>query len=152
MAYHLAQLNIAQFRLPQEHPSNADFVNNLNRVNAIAEQQDGFVWRMIGDGGDDSALDVRMFDDPLIISNMSLWRDIESLRAFVYRNQEHRAIMRRRDEWFDQIEFHLVLWWVEVGHIPNLEEAHARLKLLGKYGSTQGAFSFRIPFPAPIDK
>ena len=50
MDYQLAQLNIARFTKPAEHPDNADFVNNLDRVNAIAESQPGFVWRLIGAG------------------------------------------------------------------------------------------------------
>lgn len=149
MQYHLAQLNIARFRLPQEHPTNADFVNNLDRVNALAEEQDGFIWRFTGDGND--ALDVQAFEDPRIASNMSLWESVEALSAFVYRNKEHRDIMRRRSEWFDKVEFYLVLWWVEVGHVPSLEEAKARLLLLKKNGSSPEAFTFRAPFPAPTD-
>ena len=43
MKFHLAQLNIARFRLPQEHPSNIEFIDNLDRVNAIAEEQGGFI-------------------------------------------------------------------------------------------------------------
>ena len=148
MNYHLAQLNIARFRLPQEHPDNADFVNNLDRVNEIAEQQDGFIWRFKGEGND--ALDVQAFDDPNIASNMSLWASIEALGAFVYRNAEHREIMRRRAEWFDKAEFYLVLWWVKAGHIPSLDEAKARLSLLERDGSTEMAFSFKTPFPAPL--
>jgi hypothetical protein len=147
MKYHLAQLNIARFRLPQEHPINADFVNNLDRVNALAEEQEGFVWRFTGDGND--ALDVQAFEDPHIASNMSLWDSSESLSAFVYRNNEHRTIMRRRGEWFDKIEFYLVLWWVEAGHIPTLEEAKARLKLLQDGGATENAFTFKSLFSAP---
>ena len=52
--------------------------------------------------------------------------------------------MRRGAEWFDKVEFHLVLWWVEAGCIPSLEEANARLELLEKYGSTERAFSFKM--------
>ncbi|MDH3512801.1 MAG: DUF3291 domain-containing protein, partial [Gammaproteobacteria bacterium] len=118
MNYHLAQLNIARFMKPAEHPDNADFVNNLDRVNAIAESQPGFVWRLTGDGND--ALDIQAFDDPNIAVNMSVWTSMESLADFVYRNKEHLAIMRRRREWFEKTKFHLVLWWVEAGHIPSL--------------------------------
>jgi hypothetical protein len=79
MTYHLAQLNIALFKLPQDHPINADFVNNLDRINAIA-------------------------------ANMSVWSDLNALKN----------IMRRRKEWFDKMEFYIVLWWVPSGHRPNL--------------------------------
>ncbi|MBL4673485.1 MAG: DUF3291 domain-containing protein [Arenicella sp.] len=147
MTYHIAQLNIARFRLPQEHPDNADFVNNLDRINEIAEQQDGFVWRFKGDGND--ALDVKAFDDPNVASNMSLWKSLEALSAFVYRNREHREIMRRRHEWFDKIDFYLVLWWVEAGQIPSIDDAKARLRLLESIGASEQAFTFKTPFCAP---
>lgn len=107
MIYHLAQLNVARFKLPIEHPNNADFVNNLDRVNAIAESQPGFVWRLTGEGND--AMDLQMFDDPNIITNISVWVDIEALTHFVYRNDAHKSIMRRRKEWFDKMEIYMVL-------------------------------------------
>jgi len=145
--YHLAQLNIARFRLPQNHPVNADFVESLDRVNAIAESQQGFVWRFTGEGN--NALDVHAFDDSNIASNMSLWTSIESLSEFVYRNKEHSSIMRRRNEWFDKIDFYLVLWWVQEGYTPTLEEAQEKLQLLATKGPTENAFTFKTSFPPP---
>lgn len=147
MNYHLAQLNIARFMKPAEHPDNADFVNNLDRVNAIAESQPGFVWRLTGDGND--ALDIQAFDDPNIAVNMSVWTSMELLADFVYRNDEHLAIMRRRREWFEKTKFHLVLWWVEAGHIPTLVEAKERLNSLITNGPCERAFTFRRPYPPP---
>lgn len=44
MNYHLAQLNIARFRLPMEYPINAPFIESLDHVNSTAEQQPGFVF------------------------------------------------------------------------------------------------------------
>jgi len=147
MTYHLAQLNIARFRLPMEHSANKDFVDNLDRVNAIAEEQDGFIWRMTGEGND--ALDVQGFDDPNLISNLSLWASIESLSAFVYRNKTHRGFMRRRAEWFDSIDFHLVLWWIPQGDTPTLTDAIEKLQLLSRLGPSEEAFTFREAFPPP---
>lgn len=148
MKYHIAQLNIARFRLPQEHPVNEEFIANLDRVNAEAEQQSGFVWRFTGDGN--NAMDIQAFDDPLIASNMSVWESIEALAGFVYHNQSHRDIMRRRREWFDKLEFYMVLWWIEAGHMPTLEEGKQRLELLERYGPTEKAFTFRQPYSSPV--
>jgi hypothetical protein len=145
--YQLAELNVAKFRLPQDDPANADFVNNLDRVNAIAESQPGFVWRFTGAGND--ALDVQAFDDPNIASNLSVWSDLDSLVAFAFNNEAHRDIMRRRREWFDKMDFYVVLWWVEYGHTPTLDEAKARLELLRSNGPSPSAFTFRESFPAP---
>jgi len=49
MKYQLAHANIARFRVAQDDPANADFVNSLDRVNAVAESQPGYVWRFTGD-------------------------------------------------------------------------------------------------------
>jgi len=147
MTYHLAQINIAKFRLPADHPENAEFVANLDRVNAIAEKQAGFVWRLVGEGN--NALDLNPFEDPNIAINMSMWSDMESLAAFVYRTPAHLSIMRRRREWFDTIETYMALWWVEAGHIPTVSEGQEKLETLARLGPTPQAFSFKIPFPAP---
>jgi hypothetical protein len=147
MIYQLAQVNIAKFRLPKEHPVNADFVDNLDRVNAIAETQPGFVWRFVGSGND--ALDIQAFDDPNVAINMSVWTDIKALVNFVYRNNDHKEIMRRRKEWFQKIDFYMVLWWVEQDRRPTVEEAKIRLELLRRNGPTYSAFTFKQPYPAP---
>ena len=147
MDYQLAQLNIARFHLPQEDPVNTDFVNNLDRVNAIAERQPGFVWRLVVEGN--NALDIHAFDDQHVASNLSVWNDVESLEAFVFGNAAHRDILRRRREWFDKLEFYLVLWWVSAGHRPDLEEAKGRLECLQKNGPTAETFTFRDRYPSP---
>ena len=147
MSYHLAQINIAKFRLPMAHPLNAGFISNLDRVNAIAEAQPGFVWRLTGEGN--NALDLRAYDDPDIAVNMSVWSDIDALTAFVYRSDVHREIMRRRREWFDQLDFFMALWWIPVGHRPSVTEGVSRLELLAQRGPTRDAFVFKQPFPPP---
>ena len=43
---HLAQLNIGRFRHATDHLRMADFMYNLDLVNAIAERSQGFVWRL----------------------------------------------------------------------------------------------------------
>jgi hypothetical protein len=146
MTHHLTQLNIARWSRPSDAPENADFHANLDRINALAEAQPGFVWRLTGEGN--NATDVVAFDDTAVITNMSVWRDMESLAAFVYRTG-HREIMRRRAEWFDRMETYMVLWWVPAGHEPTVGEAKARLAHLAAHGPSPEAFTFSEPFPAP---
>lgn len=146
---HLAQINIARFRQPTDHPDNAEFVNAIDAVNAEADKAPGFVWRLEGDGDGGGAMDVRAFEDPNMLINMSVWESLDALSAFVYRHAAHRAIMRRRKEWFDETEFHLALWWVKAGDIPTVEEGVRRLKLLEENGPTPEAFTFKESFPAP---
>jgi hypothetical protein len=144
--YQLAQLNIATLTAPLDSPQLKDFVDNLDRINALAESSDGFVWRLKGEGNDATSL--RPFGDDVIV-NMSVWRDVESLRNYVYKSA-HVDILRRKREWFIRpTEAIYVLWWVPEGHQPTVEEAALRLKLLRKQESTAEAFNFGEAFPAP---
>ena len=61
--YHLAQINVGKLKAPIDAPETADFKNNLDRVNTLAEASPGFVWRLTGEGND--ATDLVAFDDPL---------------------------------------------------------------------------------------
>ena len=47
MNFHLAQVNIAIAKYRYDDPRFAGFVDNLERVYALAEQTPGFVWRHI---------------------------------------------------------------------------------------------------------
>ena len=147
MKYHLAQVNIARFLIQQDDPVNKGFIDNLDRVNAIAEKQPGFVWRFQGNGN--NAMDIQAFEDPKIAVNMSVWEDIQALVDFVYREKEHKEIMGKRKQWFEKIDFHMVLWWIEEGRKPTIEEAKIRLELLKQSGPTYSAFTFKKPFAAP---
>ena len=40
---HLAEFNIAEARRDLDHPGMADFVSNLERINAMAARMPGFV-------------------------------------------------------------------------------------------------------------
>lgn len=145
-AYELAQLNIATLNEPLESPGMADFVANLDRVNALAENSPGFVWRLQTEEGDATAMRP-MGDDVLV--NMSVWRDVESLNKYVY-GSAHVEIMRRRKEWFQRMkDAYVVLWWVSKGHRPTVQEAIAKLERLRQAGPTEAAFTFRRAFPAP---
>jgi hypothetical protein len=145
-AYELAQLNIALMKEPLESPRMADFVANLDRINALAESSPGFVWRLQTEAGDATGLRP-LGEDTLV--NVSVWRDVESLNRYVY-GSAHVGIMRRRKEWFERMrEAWVVLWWVPRGHRPDVSEAIARLELLRAKGPTEDAFTFRHAFLPP---
>lgn len=146
---HLAQLNISRMFAPTiDHPIMADFVAQLDTINALAEQSDGFMWRLKGEGNDATSL--RPFDDERIIVNMSVWESLEQLQAFVFRSP-HTAVMRDRKKWFEKPERMMtVLWWVPVGHVPTVEEARAKLEHLNAYGPGPTAFTFREVWAKPV--
>ena len=144
--WHLAQINIGRVRGEMNDPVMAEFVANLPAINALADEAPGFVWRLQTEDGDATA--VRPFPDPLLLLNMSVWTDLASLRAFVYRSA-HAPVMRRRREWFERFEgVYVALWWVPAGHRPSVEDAAARLAHLQAHGPTPHAFSFAQPFDA----
>ena len=144
--YELAQLNIALMVAPLDSPILSDFVASLDRINAMAEQSPGYVWRLQSDEG--SATAVRPFSEEYLV-NLSVWKDIESLHNYVYKSA-HLAIMRRRKEWFERMrKAYTVLWWVPAGHKPTVAEAKCKLEQLRAAGPSPDAFTFKKPFPAP---
>jgi hypothetical protein len=146
-AYHLAQINIGRILAPLDSPIMAGFVNNLDRINALAESSPGFVWRLVGEGN--NATDLRPFEDDTILVNMSVWETFEDLKAYVYKS-DHTEFIRWRKEWFTQFEkMHMCLWWVREGHIPTPREAKERLDHYWAHGESAYAFTFRSPYPAP---
>ncbi|MEZ9346726.1 DUF3291 domain-containing protein [Vibrio splendidus] len=140
----LAQLNIALAKYPLDAPEIKEFVDNLELVNGIAESSEGFVWRLKDESGD--ATNIKAFDDPNMIVNMSVWDSVDSLKNFMFRTH-HRDFMRRKGDWFHRLpEDTYVLWWIEEDHIPTLEEAIKRLEHLREIGDTPYAFTFKTNF------
>ncbi|MGH9009982.1 MAG: DUF3291 domain-containing protein [Acidimicrobiia bacterium] len=148
MTWHLAQLNIGRLRAEVDDPATAEFMANLEPINALAEATPGFVWRLQTDEGNATA--IRAFeDDPLMVLNLSVWESIESLADFAYRSA-HTPFLRRRGEWFERLgEAYLVLWWIPAGTVPTVDEALARLDHLRTVDPSPEAFTFRQPFPRP---
>lgn len=140
----LAEINVARLRYPLDDPRIADFADNLDLVNGLAERSEGFLWRLKDETGNATGIDA--FGDPLIIVNMSVWRSVEALYAFAY-NTVHRRFVKRRQEWFEPFEGpFLGLWWVEDGCWPDAVEGRRRLAHLARVGPTAYAFTFRKLF------
>jgi len=142
---HLAQINIGRLLAPLDDPLIAEFVANLDRINALADGAPGFVWRFQTPEGNATA--VRPYADERIIVNFSVWESVEALQTYVYRSA-HAEIMRKRRQWFAKMsEAYMALWWVPAGHIPTWQEAKTRLDHLQTHGPTAYAFTFRRLFP-----
>ncbi|MEU6388054.1 DUF3291 domain-containing protein [Streptomyces sp. NPDC046939] len=144
--FHLAELNVVTLRHPFDDPRMADFVEQLDPINAAADEAPGFVWRLVADGAND-ATGLRPAGEDIVV-NLSVWESQEALWDFTYRSG-HLEVMRRRREWFDRhLQAHLVLWWVPAGHLPTVEEALDRLALLRAEGPTPAAFTFASSYTA----
>jgi hypothetical protein len=138
----LAQLNIAVMLEPLESERMADFVARLAEVNAVAEAADGFVWRLKDEDGP-GATSYRLLGNDMLIVNLSVWRDLDALRAFVIGQSGHRAVLSRRREWFEPpAEAMTVCWPVPDGHEPTLAEAEAMLLRLRTEGPSVDLFPF----------
>ncbi|MGZ4678980.1 MAG: GNAT family N-acetyltransferase [Ilumatobacteraceae bacterium] len=137
MERHLAQLNIATLLHPIDDPRISDFVAALPLVNGAGEQSTGYVWRLQSDSGD--ATDIRVFDDPLVIVNLTVWQSLEALKAFAYRGV-HREFFRRRAEWFVAGSSRTALWWLPATILPTTDDAKRRIDFIDAVGDSPYAF------------
>lgn len=121
------------------------FVEQLDNINALADNSPGFVWRLQSESG--NATDIVVDDDPMLIVNMSVWRDVEALFEFAYKTA-HRQVIADRRQWFKRPDgAYQVLWWVRAGHQPSVDEGMAKLRLLQTLDSSAQAFTFKAKFP-----
>ena len=141
MKYYLAQVNIARMLAPLDDPSMLDFVNNLDRINKLAEQSEGFIWRLVDES--DNATSLRIFNDDFLIVNMSVWNSMDHLFQFTYQ-PGHIEIFKRKKEWFTKMgDAHLACWFVPEEYRPTIRDAEQRLEYLNKHGETPYAFTFK---------
>ena len=148
-SYHLAQINIARMLAPIDDPVMAEFVANLPAINALAEQSPGFVWRLQSEDG--NATSIKVYDDEMIIVNLTVWDSPDPLRAYVYKS-DHYGFLRDRKRWFEKFDGpYYAMWWISAGHIPSPAEGKERLAHLREHGDSEYAFSFKRVFPAPVD-
>jgi Domain of unknown function (DUF3291) len=143
--WHIAQLNIANMLGKNiNDPIMAEFVAQLDSINALAEQSSGFVWRLKSDAG--NATDYNPYHDERIIVNFSVWENADSLKKFVYKSA-HTAVMKDRKKWFENFgKAYYVVWHIPAGYIPSLDEAVERLAWLQQNGPTDYAFDFKNIF------
>jgi len=147
-AFHIAQVNVAQAKAGMDSEVMQGFVSRLGEINALADGADGFIWRLKEEGG--SATAIRVFDDPLLLINMSVWANLDALKHYVYKSL-HVELIKDREVWFNKMgESHQALWWIPAGHIPSIEEAQKQLEYIRKHGPSAQAFAFAKPYPRPM--
>jgi len=143
--YHIAQINIGRMVGSIDSEEMSGFVARLDEINALADRAEGFVWRLQSDEGDATA--IRVFEDDMILVNMSVWESIEALHNYTYKSA-HAQLIKHRKDWFQKLEFsHMALWWIPAGHIPTAQEAVRKLELIDEHGVTPMAFTFAHSFP-----
>jgi hypothetical protein len=150
--YYIAEFNISRLKAPLDSPIMKEFVDFLAPVNRFGEQTPGFIWRLATPDGQPSTYLPPAYPDNMIVTNLTVWKDIESLKYFVY-HTVHSYFLRNRKQWFDQfIEQRFVLWWVHQNHRPVLEEAKQKLLFLQENGPTSHAFTLQAAFDSHGNK
>jgi hypothetical protein len=146
--YHLAEINIARMKgVDINDPIMKEFVDNLDKVNAIAESSEGFVWRLKDESN--NATDLNPYNDVQVIINISVWETIESLETYMYKTF-HSDFLKRRKEWFQSFgKVSTALWWVPKGHYPTIEEAVEKLDYLQKNRPSEKVFDLKRRFARP---
>lgn len=148
MKHQLAQINVARMTgVNIQDPIMKEFVENLDRVNELAERSPGFVWRLKDESNNASSFNP--YNDEQVIINISVWESIESLENFTYKTF-HTDFLKRRKEWFLKYgQAHFALWWIEAGKFPSVEVAVERLASLQRDGAGERAFTFKDRFGMP---
>lgn len=141
--WQLAQINIGCLKYDRDDDRVAGWRDNVERINALAETAPGFVWRLSGAEGQDTGQ--RMFANPRVVTNMSVWRSLRAFKSFVYKS-EHVNFVRGRSKWFSPLKAHLALWWIEPDMYPNLDDGREKLELLSRIGPSAAAFTLRSVF------
>ena len=83
-------------------------MTNLDRINALAERSEGFVWRLKDESNNATA--IRRGADPTMAVNLSVWEGVDALERFVWATV-HKQVYNRKDDWFEKLEKpHFVMW------------------------------------------
>lgn len=135
----IAQLNFSVWKIDDTSDAARPFNDNLDRMNALAERSEGFIWRFKDEHNRSGHT---ILGGPETILTLSVWQSAKHLEAFAF-NTVHRKIYERKAEWFAKLQsHHLVMWTIEDGHLPTLDEAKQRLDHLDKHGNTEFAFDW----------
>ncbi|MFV3288680.1 DUF3291 domain-containing protein [Pseudomonas sp. NY11955] len=135
----LAQFDLVRPKYPKDDVRMSGFYNNVDYINALAENSSGFIWR---ETEEDLESLGRLWGDDYLYT-LSTWSDVASLKKFIYESA-HSEVMRSGHRWFQKLKHpRLVLWWVPANHTPSIFEAHERLMYLYENGPSNMAFDLR---------
>jgi hypothetical protein len=150
--FHLAQVNVAWMHGAIDEPAMSGLAGRIEELNTLAEQSEGFVWRIPTSDVTFEALEPFNADFPgfrrdRLFYNMSVWKSLEDLRAYTF-GSLHAEMLNDRRQWVERVEGAAVaLWWIPIGTRPTIEESAERLRSVRNLGATAYAFTMRKPFP-----
>lgn len=131
----LIHANVARMRAPLSHPTMAGFVDQVDAIDALANEAPGFLSQPTPpDEG-------QVFNGNDLL-NLSIWESVETFDAFAH-NGQHARVLERRAEWFHRSPGpNYVLYWAPADHMPTEAEVKERIEHLATYGATPYAFTF----------
>lgn len=133
----IAQFNVARARWPLDDPRMAGFMDNVGRINALAERAPGYVWRLVDEHGPEAP---QFPGETQMTFTLSVWESLSALRHFTL-NTVHKQFRTRTREWFEvPTEPYLAMWAVADGHRPEGVEALTHLALLRAHGPSEHVF------------
>lgn len=142
---YLAHVNIGLWKPDANRADYESFVEMGAHVNNHAATQKHLKWQFGTQFYQDPNV-MRVFAEPRMILNLSVWDNFDALKVFVYQHA-HLDAIKSRDSWFEKLEKpSYALWWVDENKMPTLEDAKEKLGLIEKLGSTAEAFDFKVAF------
>jgi hypothetical protein len=157
VSFHLAQVNIAWMHGAPQDPVMSGLASRIDEINRLAEESQGFVWRLPASQANLESLQPFEVDFPgfhrdRLFYNMSVWESLEDLRSYTFLST-HAELLNERHRWVDSIVgASVALWWIPIGHRPTIEESAERLRSVRQHGPTPYAFTIRKAFPAMDDR
>ena len=146
MSVVLFQLNLAKMRAPFSDPLFDDFKAWLTSIHALADVNPNFLWRYHGEESEEGYIAPYPYA-PLVMGNMSAWRDYDSLFEFTF-TAGHMEMMKQKRKWFEKLPTpYNVLYYGDEGdlELPDeelLQQGLNKLRYLSIYGETPAAFGF----------
>lgn len=131
------QFNIMHPAHPINSPQMAEFFQWAPRIQALAEQSPGFVWRQTDER--DPTIQRRLGPDVFV--NLSGWDTVDDLYRFVF-HPTHKTVMMQRDRWFQHAGKPLSVMWQDQPEAipPRFDDAIDRLEQLWRDGPSADAF------------
>src|SRR5258708_16278267 len=113
-------------------PVMAGMVARMDEMSRLAEQSQGFVWRMRG--ADVTLEMLRVFEDYFVpfdperlFYNLSVWESVQDLKRYAFK-PAHAEMLRDKHRWVENLDrAHLALCWIAPGEFPTLADPAQRL-------------------------
>lgn len=136
----IAQMNWGRLKAPLSDPGMAEFDSSLANIYHLAEEHEGFIWRIPDEVAAQELRDLG--HDERFSATVSVWHSVRALKDYTFQSLLGDFVERAR-EWFDIVEGpQLVIWDVEMNARPTFTEAFRHLETLKRLGPTPLAYGW----------